>query len=447
MTRAVRQVLVIGLGAAVVWLDSAVNIAFPAIVRGFDLAIGDIQWVVISYVLTYTSLLLAFGRIGDMFGHALVFRLGLVSSAIALLLCALAPSYPQLLLCRFLQGIGASLVLSCGPALTTGLYGEDRRSRVLGLYTMMMAVGATLGPFLGGLLTTAWGWPAVFWFRVPIALAALAALGTLPAPPRGAARERFDFAGALLLVLALVTLLLALSRLSGRAALPLGALSLAALVGFVWQELRSERPVLDLRVFRLPGFALLNLASVLTNLAGFAVWLLVPFYLTRASANFTLGESGAVLATASLGAVVACPGTARLIGWIAAERLAPIGAAMVSAGLALISLWDRSTATSALIAALLVQGLGIGVFQLAYVDIVTATIPRQHRGVAGSLAMVTRTLGTVGAAALVMLLFQHLAAAGDFFAAFRRSFGLAALLPFAMAVLLTWRAHRAKTRR
>ena len=83
----------IGLGTAVVPLDTAVNIAFPAITRSFELQVVDIQWLVICYVLTYASLMLAFGRLGDMFGHALIFRAGLIWSTAALGLCALAPSY------------------------------------------------------------------------------------------------------------------------------------------------------------------------------------------------------------------------------------------------------------------------------------------------------------------------------------------------------------------
>ena len=163
----------IGLGTAVVQLDTSVNIAFPAITRGFDLAIGDIQWVVICYVLTYASLLLALGRIGDTIGHARVFRIGLIWSAVALLLVSCAPTYGAMLVFRCLQGVGAALVLSCGVALVTSLYGEERRSRALGVYTMMMAFGLMLGPLLGGALTAIWDWPAVFWFRIPIALAAL----------------------------------------------------------------------------------------------------------------------------------------------------------------------------------------------------------------------------------------------------------------------------------
>ena len=159
----------IGLGTAATQLDTSVNIAFPAITQAFDLSIADIQWVVISYVLTYASLLLALGRIGDTVGHARVFRIGLIWSTVALLLVGWSPSFGAMLLFRCLQGIGAALVLSCGAALVISLYGEERRSHALGIYTMMLAVGLMLGPLLGGALTSAWDWPAVFWFRVPIA--------------------------------------------------------------------------------------------------------------------------------------------------------------------------------------------------------------------------------------------------------------------------------------
>ena len=186
----------IGLGTATAQLDTSVNIAFPAITRGFELTIGDIQWVVICYVLTYASLLLVLGRIGDTIGHAIVYRAGLVWSAVALLLVSCAPSYGAMLVFRCLQGVGAALVLSCGAALVTSLYGEERRSRSLGIYTMMMALGWMLGPLLGGALTAMWDWPAVFWFRIPIAIAALLFLRGMPASAPHPASERFDIAAA-----------------------------------------------------------------------------------------------------------------------------------------------------------------------------------------------------------------------------------------------------------
>jgi MFS family permease len=436
MNRSAAQALVIGLGTAVVPLDTAVNIAFPAITRGFSLATADIQWVVICYVLTYTALTLALGRIGDIYGHARVFRAGLAWSTVALALCALAPSFPVLLVCRFLQGIGAALILSCGAALATSAYGEARRSRALGLYTMMFAAGLTLGPFFGGALVERWDWPAVFAFRVPIAAAALLLSRGLPAL-KPAMREPFDLAGAILLAAALGAMLLAFNRSGELTAVPLGLAALAAFAWFFRHEARCKNPIIDPSVFRLPGFAALNLANVFINLAGFSVWLLVPFYLART--DLPLAVSGAILATGSVGMAVAAPIAGRLVGRIAAARLALAAAVLVGLGLALIATWERGTPAAWLIATLTLQGLGLGVFQLAYTDIITATISPQNRGVAGGLAMVTRTVGTVSAAALVMLLFGQFEAGGGFFAGFRQTFALAAALPLVMAALLALR--------
>jgi MFS family permease len=177
----------IGLGTLAVPLDTAVNIAFPQITAHFGLPLEMIQWVIIAYVLTHGSLMLAMGRVGDVFGHALVFRAGLLWSAAAYLACALAPSFPLLLAARVLQGVGAALVISCGAALATGLYPESQRGRILGWYALCFAAGSVIGPSFAGLLVDRFGWPVVFWFRAPVALLALLLLRDLPAPPRPAA--------------------------------------------------------------------------------------------------------------------------------------------------------------------------------------------------------------------------------------------------------------------
>src|SRR5882757_10996712 len=234
----------IGLGTATAQLDTSVNIAFPAITGRFDLTIGDIQWVVICYVLTYASLLLVLGRIGDTIGHAIVFRTGLIWSAVTFLLVGYAPSYGALLFFRCLQGVGAALVLSCGAALVTLLYGEQRRSRALGIYTMMMALGLMIGPLLGGSLTAMWDWPAVFWFRIPIAIAALLLLRGMPMAPPRATSDRFDVLSGLALTLGLVTMLMAINRVREFAALWLALVSIVAFAGFAVRQSRAERPII-----------------------------------------------------------------------------------------------------------------------------------------------------------------------------------------------------------
>ncbi len=426
----------IGLGTATAQLDSSVNIAFPAITRAFDLAIPDIQWVVICYVLTYASLLLAMGRIGDTVGYAIVYRIGLIWSAVAFLLVGYAPNYGAMLFFRCLQGAGAALVLSCGVALVTSLYGEARRGRALGIYTMMMALGLMLGPLLGGALTAAWGWPAVFWFRIPIAIAALLLLRGMPTPPQRPAGDRFDIWGGIALIVGLVTMLLALNRIREFSAVWLGLLSITAFAGFGFRQSRAEHPIVATKIIASPGFLLLNLVSVTANLAAFSVWLLVPYYLTRIPGH-TLAESGAILAAGAAGAVLASPIGGRLIErLVSAKRLAIAGAAVIGAGLLLLSAWTEQTSTALQVAGLIVQGIGLGLFQLAYTDMVTSALPIGDRGVAGSLTLLTRMFGTVTAASLILMLFEILQVKHGFFEAFHLTFLLAAVLAFVSAGLL-----------
>ncbi len=455
------RMLLIGLGTLSVPLDTAVNIAFPHITRHFGLPLPMIQWVIVCYVLTYGSLMLGIGRIGDILGHRAVFRLGLAWSVAAYLLCGLAPGYGWLLVFRVLQGIGAALVISCGAALVTGLYPEAMRSRVLGIYTLIFALGSALGPSLGGVLVQIWGWGAVFWFRAPVALLALLLLRDLPAPPRPTVREPFDLPGAALLALTISSALLAVNQArhlgAGAYAVPLAlaGISLAGLIGIVWWARRAPRPILDLRLFRSLDFSLINAANGLVNLACFAVLLFVPYYLARIS-GLPTGLAGLVLAAGPVGTILASP----LGGWALAraapERLALLGAALAGVGLFLVGGWGQGTGVAAMLLALLVQGAGLGLFQVSYTDIVTATMPRGDRGVAGSLAMVTRTLGVVTAASLLTVLFQDTEAASlargalaeqGFLDAFRLVFRLAAAIPAAVVALALLRAWRRRTAR
>jgi MFS family permease len=447
-----RQLTLVGLGAAGVPLDTAVNVAFPDITASFRLPIVMIQWVVIAYVLTYASLMLAFGRIGDIFGHGRVFRAGLLWSAAAFLLCALAPSYGWLLFFRLLQGIGAGLVISVAPALVTSLYPEHARSRAVAAFTTIFAIASAAGPLIGGALVGHWGWPAVFWFRAPIAAAALLFLGRLPEEQLGAQREPLDVAGAVLLTIGISALLLVVNAVQsagrrGYFAIVLGVIAFSALAGFVRRERRVAQPIVDLALLRLPGFAAINLASILVYLTSFSILLFTPFYLVR-FAGLSPPAAGAMLAASFAGTIAASSFAPRIIAGIATGRAALGGAALAAAGLVLIGGWgpDMPWQMPVAAATLVLQGFGVGLFQVAYMDVVIGSIPRRQRGVAGSLAMLTRTLGIVGGATLLSLLFHAVegsrlaaaaATADAFLAAYRATFrlaGLVALLAGALAL-------------
>jgi EmrB/QacA subfamily drug resistance transporter len=431
MSPGLTRILLIGLGTAVVPLDISVNVAFPAITAQFGLPIASIQWVIICYMLTHGSLMLACGRLGDLYGHALVFRIGLAWNSVAFLLCAVAPGFEWLLTARVLQGVGAALIASCGPALITALAPESKRGRMLALYTLLYAVGAAVGPLIGGLLVELGGWSAVFWFRAPIALAACLLFRT-PEAPHSKARERFDLAGAMLLALTLAGFLLALNQLraladGGWQALPIAALATLGLYLFVRQQRRSPAPVIDLGLFRSPAFSLLNLGNVIANLAGFVPLLLVPYFLDRVLALPPLAI-GLVLVAAPLGTMAASPVGGRLAGRVPPARMLALGALLLAAGLGLIATWEAATPTPLLLFALALQGFGAGLFQIAYLDVVTATMPVAARGVAGSLTMLTRTIGVVTSASLFTLLFQLVNAGRPGLVGFGTAFLVAALL-------------------
>ncbi len=444
-------VFVVGLGTLVVPFDLSVNVAFPHIIRGFNLAIPAIQWVVIAYTLTYAALTLVFGRIGDMLGYRRIFQLGNVSGALAFVLCAAAPTFGWLLGARILQGVGAALALSCGPALATSLYPEDQRARVLGVYTMMFGVGSALGTILAGELVQLFGWRAVFWFRAPIALLAFALTWTFPRGlPRG--QQRFDAPGAALLVLAITGLLVTLNLVrtleqSPWGCLAAGVVTIGAIFAFIRRETSIAQPIIDLRFFRDRDFALVTAAHALLNLAGFSIMLLVPFYLDRLG-GLSVPVSGLALASSPTGIMLAGP----VAGWLArstsSRRLALLGAAAMALAQISISMADAPANVPVLIASMFLQGVGLGLFQVACFDISTATIPREDRGVAGSLVMMTRTVGVVTGATVLMLIFQTVrsrgAAAGladgtAFLAGFHAAFRVAAALPVLVLLAGAWR--------
>ena len=438
LSRQTAGLFVVGLGTIAAPLDSAVNIAFPSITRAFDLQLQDIRWIVIAYVLTYASLMLVFGRLGDLLGYRRIFQLGLLVSAVGFTACSLTPTYPLLLLGRMLQGIGIALTLSCAPALAVSLFEEKDRTRVLGVYAAITAVGSALGPLVGGILVERFDWPAVFWSRAPLVLAALAMSWLIPAAPRQGSMRGFDAVGAALLVTWLSALLLVFAVDIGPLGLtlPFGLALLAAFAfaAFVARETRPPQPLIRLALFRDAGFAIMNAANIAVNLVAFSVLLLVPYYVVRI-AGLDAAAGGIVLACGAVGTVVGSSLAGRLASRIPIGRMALAGIMLSIAGLWAISTWTPATPLAGAALSLLLQGLGVGLFQVAYTDLVIATLPVEDRGIAGSLTILTRTIGTVGGVTALSVAFRHFEAtalsaganaAEAFLAGFQTTFFVAA---------------------
>lgn len=447
--------LVVGFGASLAPLDFAVNVAFPAITDAFALETRAIRWVAIFYVLTYASLMLAFGRLGDVIGYRRVFRAGLVVGSVAFAFCALAPTYAWLLTARVVQGVSAALVLSCAPALATSLYDESRRTWALGAYASTAAAAGVAAPLLGGLSVALLDWAGVFWFRVPIALLALLLLPLLPPAPRvplAGAPRAFDFADAALLAAGLALLLLAPAIMQTAATLwyPLAVAAAGALLfcAFLLRQRTAAAPMLPRSVVRDIDFWLPGVASIAAHSTSFAIPVVAPYYLSRI-AGWGPMQSGMLLALWAVGALLGSAFAARTVAVFGVRAVALAAAAVLAAGLFCVALWPDAPSLGAMCATLLVQGAGLGLFMVAYSDMVIAALPQRDRGVAGSLTMLTRTIGIVlGAVWITAAL--HSAEAREisagtppreaFLAAFHAVFRLAAALAAAAVAISCLRA-------
>ncbi len=442
---------VVALGASVAPLDFALSIAFPALADAFALDTRQIRWVAVCYVLTYGVLMLWTGALGDRVGHLRVFAVGLLLSITATVLCAMAPTYGWLLAGRVLMGLGVAFALSCSPALAMSLFDEGRRTAVLSAYGGLFALAGLLAPLVGGWAMGLMGWPGVFWFRVPVYLLALLGLPLLAQARAGQAVHGVYALHAVHAVQAVhgAHAVHAVGAAQVQAAKPQHASMLAPLVQPVPGGVLHAAAAAPVSVawwsaalWRLPGFARVNVASMLLQFCSFALVLVMPFYLVR-QGDWHPGAIGLMLGSWAAGSML---GSALAARWVRARGLASAtlwGVALGALGLLGLVLWPAQPTGAAvpwLVATLAVQGLGVGVFQVAYADQVVAALPAHQRGVAGSLTMVTRTGGVV-LGALVWAEVLQRAGEGDFMRGHRAVFGSAALLAAGLAATL-WRAGR-----
>ncbi len=394
------------LGGLLSGLDTSVNIAFPAITAAFDIDVSQIQWVVVSFVLTYSVLLLPAGRLGDRYGHGRIMVVGIVAQGAAFAACGLAPSFALFLLARVSQGAAMALILGTAPALVTLSVSEERQPRALGIYSMLSASGLAIGAPLGGLLLQKWDWPCVYFFRVPYmaVLLATALIAGLHKQTQGRGRQPLDLVGAATFAIGLgLTLFVASRGLTWGWMTPrtliLGSIALATLIVFCFVENRATLPLVDLSLFRRPGFGRANLLNAIANASIFSIWFLGPYLLVDVRGHGPI-SGGLILGIAPTSTALSAWAAGRMIERFGLLTLTRFGLACQGVGLLLFSRTDANSPLIVLIVVLGLAGVGLGSFQVPNMSFVMASIPRSQQGVAGGMTQMVRTAGLVAGLAL-----------------------------------------------
>lgn len=277
--------ITVGMGIFLATIDgSIVNVALPTLVRELNTNFATVQWVVLAYLLTTTTLLLGMGRLGDMVGKKPVYVAGFIVFTVGSLLCGSAPSVQWLIGFRVLQAIGAAMTQALGIAIVTEAFPPQERGKALGISGTLVSIGIVLGPTLGGLLIDAFSWRWIFYVNLPVGI--LGTLMTLQFVPhyKPTRSQMFDFGGAVVLFAGLLLLLLAMTFGQDRGfgdGMIVGMLGTAVflLALFLFIETRVAQPMIELQLFRNRLFSLSLLTGLVVFVTVAGVFILLPFYL------------------------------------------------------------------------------------------------------------------------------------------------------------------------
>jgi EmrB/QacA subfamily drug resistance transporter len=400
----------VSVGTFMATLDgSIVNISLPSIQAAFGIDLSVVEWVSIAYLVVVGSVLLPFGRLGEVITFRRVYLVGFAVFTLASALCAAAPAAGALIAFRIVQGVGAGMLQAMGPAIVARTFGPGERGRALGLNAISVALGLTLGPVLGGVLTELATWRAVFLVNLPVGILAIAWAARVLPDERRSTGQTFDIPGAVLSGTALLTLLLALTQgesLGWTSPVIIALLVTATVTAatFLWQERRTAQPLIDLRLFRIRAFTAGN-ASVVIAFAGlFTATFLLPFLLER-GAGYAPIEAGLLLTPIPVIGAIVAPFSGALSDRIGSRLPASVGIAVMAVGLLSLSQLEPGFSPLDLTWRLSLIGLGQGLFMSPNSSAVLGSVPPPRIGTAsGTLAQMRidgQALGIAASGAIV----------------------------------------------
>jgi EmrB/QacA subfamily drug resistance transporter len=412
MTSSKRPTLIVTcLATAMLMLDIAVvNTAMPHIGADLHAGLDSLKWVVDAYTLALATTVLTVGSLADRFGRRRIFAGGLVVFTVASLVCALADSIAMLDAARVVQGIGASALFASSLALLANAFPEAReRAGAMAAYGATIGGSFAIGPLVGGALTSGLNWRWIFLINVPVGIGALAVTLRRVAESKDPAARRVDLPGQVALTGGLFLLVLALLRANeagwGATSTVIELAGAVALVGgFVAIERRVREPMLPLELFRIPAFAGAQIAAFAISASFFAIYLYATIYIQG-----VLGLSALEAGLAYLPGTVIMffvSGAAVQLG----ERVSPRvliagGLALVSAGMALMTLSGPDSSWTIILPGFLLASVGTGLFNPALSGVALSSAPIQMSGLAAGVNDTARQGGiAVGIAALGALI-------------------------------------------
>lgn len=407
------------MGTFMATLDgSIVNISLPKIQQAFGVSLSAVEWIVVAYLLVIGALLLPFGRVGDILGYKWVYLAGFALFAGASALCGISRSVWMLVGFRTLQGIGAAMLQAMGPAIVTNTFGARERGTALGLNSVSVSIGLSIGPALGGLLTEFGSWRWIFFINVPVGLFAIVWAWRVLKNERRAVRQKFDPAGAILASGGLFSLLLGLIQgeswgWANPLVLGLFVASIVMMSGFTWVELHSSHPMLDLRLFRIRPFSAGNISLLIAFAGLFVATFLLPFFLEQGR-GFSPLRAGLLLTPIPLTTMLFAPFSGIVSDRIGPRLPATLGIGVMAFGLFTLTQLHQTSSNLDLIWRLMIIGAGQGLFNSPNSSAILGSVPRHRLGIAsGTLAQMRingQVLGiAVGGAIITSRLAFHVA--------------------------------------
>ena len=401
---------VVCLAQLMVVLDvTIVNVALPSIQHDLHFSQASLTWVVNAFLVTFGSLLLLAGRIGDLVGRKRVFLAGVATFTVASLLCGIAPSEGALIGARFLQGIGAAAQASVILAIIiTEFPKPSERARAMSAYVFVSVAGGSLGLLAGGLLTEALSWHWVFFVNLPVGVAAFV-LGRLLIPDdKGLGLGHgVDWIGSVLVTTSMMSAIYAIIQATSHGwlsseTLGFGALAAVLMAAFLALEARIENPIMPLRILRLRGLVNASIVRGFLVTGMYSTFFLGTLYLEHVR-HYSALQTGAAFLPWTLTVAVLSRGiTARLVERLAPLRVLTMGMASVVAGLLLFSTVGPDTAFfPTIFLACFAIGFGIGNAFMPLLTIAMEDVPAADSGLGSGITNVSLQIsGALGLAVL-----------------------------------------------